>query len=58
MEKKATQGNKVLKKREVKHQTIYTRSIVTRNLIIPINNIAKNIKDVLEKFIKALLIMK
>lgn len=51
MEKKTIQGSKVLKKREVKHQTIYTRSIVTRNLVISMNNIAKNIKDVLEKCI-------
>lgn len=45
------QGNKILKKREVKHNTIYSRSIITRSIIIPMVNIGKNVKDVLEKFI-------
>jgi len=51
MEKPTTQGNKLLKKREVKHNTIYSRSIITRSVVIPITNIAKNIKDILEKHI-------
>ena len=53
MEKPTTQGNKLLKKREVKHNTIYSRSIITRSVVIPITNIAKNIKDILEKHIIA-----
>ena len=43
-----TQG---MKKREVKHNAIYSRSILSRSIIIPMNHIAKNVKDVLEKFI-------
>lgn len=50
MEKKM-QGNKITKKREVRQNAIYSRSIITRSVIIPMNNIAKNVKDVLEKFI-------
>ena len=39
------------KKREIKHQTIYSRSLITRSIIVPINSIGKNIKDVLGKTI-------
>ena len=46
MEKTTTQGNKLFKKREVKHNTIYSRSIISRSVVIPITNIAKNIKDI------------
>ena len=39
------------KKREIRHQTIYSRSLITRSIVVPINSIGKNIKDVLAKTI-------
>jgi DNA-directed RNA polymerase subunit E'/Rpb7 len=39
------------RKREIKYQTIYSRSLITRNIVVPITVIGKNVKDVLEKTI-------
>jgi DNA-directed RNA polymerase subunit E'/Rpb7 len=37
------------KRREVKIATIYSRSLITRNISLPINAIGKNIKETLEE---------
>jgi DNA-directed RNA polymerase subunit E'/Rpb7 len=42
---------KVFKKKEIKHSSIYTRSIITRSIVLPIVTIGKNIKETLEKAI-------
>jgi len=41
------------KKREVKLATIYSRSLITRSITIPITNIGKNIHDTIEKNVAA-----
>lgn len=43
-----TQYNK-LKRRDLKIASIYSRSLITRNISLPINAIGKNIKEVLEE---------
>lgn len=37
------------KKRETKINTIYSRCLITRNILLPITNIGKNIKETIEK---------
>ena len=43
-----TQYNK-FKRRDLKIASIYSRSLITRNISLPINAIGKNIKEVLEE---------
>lgn len=40
------------KRKETKLQTIYSRSLLTRKVILPINVIGKNLDEVLEEYIK------
>jgi DNA-directed RNA polymerase subunit E'/Rpb7 len=39
------------KKKEQKIQPIYSKSLITRSILIPIKNIGKNIKQIIEKYI-------
>jgi DNA-directed RNA polymerase subunit E'/Rpb7 len=47
---KTTQKNK---RRDGKHQSIYSRALITRNIVLPITAIGKNIKETIEQNIKA-----
>lgn len=40
------------KKREVRIQTIYSRALLTRNIVLPITAIGRNIKETIEENIK------
>jgi len=42
---------KKYKKKEIKYGTIYSRSLITRSILLPINNIGKNINETIEKYI-------
>jgi DNA-directed RNA polymerase subunit E'/Rpb7 len=44
-------STKVFKKKEIKHSSIYTRSVITQSVVLPIVTIGKNIKETLEKAI-------
>ena len=41
------------KKREVRITSIYSRCLITRNIILPVVSVGKNIKDTLEKSVVA-----
>lgn len=43
----------LFKKRETKLQTIYSRCLITRNILLPITSIGKNIHEVLEKYVNS-----
>ena len=47
---KPTQKNK---RRDGRQQTIYSRGLITRNIVLPITAIGKNIKETIEQNIKA-----
>jgi hypothetical protein len=47
---KTTQKNK---RRDGKQQSIYSRALITRNIVLPITAIGKNIKETIEQNIKA-----
>lgn len=40
------------KKREVKISTVYSRSLITRNIMLPINAIGKNLSEIIEQSIR------
>jgi DNA-directed RNA polymerase subunit E'/Rpb7 len=42
-----------IKRKESKLTTIYSRCLITRNIVLPITNIGKNIKEVIEDNIKS-----
>ena len=42
-----------IKRKEAKLISIYSRCLITRNIILPITNIGKNIKEVIEENIKS-----
>ena len=42
-----------IKRKEAKLITIYSRCLITRNIVLPITNIGKNIKEVIEENIKS-----
>ena len=42
-----------IKRKEPKLTTIYSRCLITRNIVLPITNIGKNIKEVIEENIKS-----
>jgi DNA-directed RNA polymerase subunit E'/Rpb7 len=42
-----------MKRKETKITTIYSRCLITRNIVLPITNIGKNIKEVIEENIKS-----
>ena len=42
-----------IKRKESKITTIYSRCLITRNIVLPITNIGKNIKEVIEDNIKS-----
>jgi DNA-directed RNA polymerase subunit E'/Rpb7 len=42
-----------IKRKESKLTTIYSRCLITRNIVLPITNIGKNIKEVIEENIKS-----
>ena len=42
-----------IKRKESKITTIYSRCLITRNIVLPITNIGKNIKEVIEENIKS-----
>ena len=42
-----------IKRKETKLTTIYSRCLITRNIVLPITNICKNIKEVIEENIKS-----
>ena len=42
-----------IKKRDAKLQSIYSRGLITRNIVLPITSIGKNIKETIEENIKA-----
>jgi DNA-directed RNA polymerase subunit E'/Rpb7 len=42
-----------IKRKETKLTTIYSRCLITRNIVLPITNIGKNIKEVIEENIKS-----
>ena len=41
------------KRRDVRLQSIYSRCLITRNIVLPITTIGKNIKETIEENIKA-----
>ena len=52
METKASlPQQKIYKKKEIKYSGIYSRSLITRSVVLPIVNIGKNIKETIEKCI-------
>lgn len=54
MESVAKQTNQQkFKRREIKLQTIYSRGLLTRSIILPITAIGRNIKETIEENIKA-----
>lgn len=42
-----------IKRRDAKFQTIYSRGLITRNIVLPITAVGKNIKETIEENIKA-----
>ena len=42
---------KIFKKKEIKYSGIYSRSLITRSVVLPIVTIGKNIKETIEKCI-------
>jgi len=52
MEIALKQPQQKFKKRETKITSIYSRCLITRNIILPITNIGKNIKETIEENIK------
>jgi DNA-directed RNA polymerase subunit E'/Rpb7 len=46
-------NNNYKKKREQRIIPIYSKSLITRNIVIPINLISKNIKQMIEKYISS-----
>ncbi len=46
------QPQQKFKKREIKIQTIYSRGLLTRNIVLPITAIGRNIKETIEENIK------
>ena len=51
METKASlPQQKIYKKKEIKYSGIYSRSLITRSVVLPIVTIGKNIKETIEKF--------
>lgn len=53
METVLKQPQQKFKKRETKITSIYSRCLITRNIILPITTIGKNIKETVEENIKA-----
>jgi DNA-directed RNA polymerase subunit E'/Rpb7 len=53
METIAKQQQQKLKKKDNKLSSVYSRCLLTRNIILPITVIGKNIKEVLEENLKA-----
>ena len=53
METVVKQPQQKFKKREIKITSIYSRCLITRNIILPITNVGKNIKETIEENIKA-----
>ena len=52
METKASlPQQKIYKKKEIKYSGIYSRSLITRSVVLPIVTIGKNIKETIEKCI-------
>lgn len=52
METKVSQPQqKIFKKKEIKYSGIYSRSLITRSVVLPIVTIGKNIKETIEKCI-------
>lgn len=49
MEVAAKTTTQKMRKRETKPSSIYSRCLITRNLVLPITAIGKNIKDTIEK---------
>jgi len=52
MEVTTKQTQHKFKKREVKITTIYSRCLITRNIILPITSIGKSIKEIIEENVK------
>ena len=40
-----------IKKRDTKLQTIYSRCLITRNILLPMSSVGKNIQEILEQFV-------
>ena len=53
MESVLKQPQQKFKKREAKITSIYSRCLITRNIILPITTIGKNIKETIEENIKS-----
>lgn len=53
MESIAKPAQQRFKRRETKIQTIYSRALLTRNIVLPITAIGRNIKETIEENIKA-----
>lgn len=52
MEAASKQVHQKPKRRETKIQSIYSRGLISRNVVLPITNIGKNIKETIEENIK------
>ena len=52
MEKQMQPTQQKFKKRETKISSIYSRGLISRNILLPINFIGKNIKETIEENIK------
>jgi DNA-directed RNA polymerase subunit E'/Rpb7 len=53
MEAASKQLPQKTKRRETKIENIYSRGLISRNIVLPITNIGKNIKETIEENIKA-----
>ena len=49
MESIAKQPQQKFKRREIRYNSIYSRSLITRSISLPITSIGKNIKEIIEK---------
>jgi len=45
--------NKRFKRKEMKNEGIFAKSLITRSIVIPITNIGKNIHNIIEMYIQA-----
>jgi DNA-directed RNA polymerase subunit E'/Rpb7 len=52
MESASKQAPQKFKRREVKIQTIYSRGLISRNIVLPITAIGKNMRETIEENIK------
>ena len=53
MEVVSKQPQQKMKRRDARLQTIYSRCLITRNIVLPITSIGKNIRETIEENVKA-----